>query len=115
MESLLSEAESLRLSVLQILTSSLGECHLRTSSFYINLGGLYQVKSGPFSGDPLSIVISRFASHFPRISSHNFLVQTMMLKEIRKDEMYKKAERMFLQAIQIRESLSGTEDYLVKI
>ena len=72
-ESLMSEAESLFLSALQIVTSSLGECHLRTSSFYINLGGLYQVKSGPFSGDPLSIVISRFASHFPRISSHNFL------------------------------------------
>ena len=71
-ESLMSEAESLFLSALQIVTSSLGECHLRTSSFYINLGGLYQVKSGPFSGDPLSIVISRFAI-FPRISSHNFL------------------------------------------
>ena len=58
MESLLSEAESLLLSALQILTSSLGECHLGTSSFYFNLGGLYQVKSGPFSDDPLSIFFS---------------------------------------------------------
>ena len=66
MESLLSEAESLLLSALQILTSSLGECHLGTSSSYLNLGGLYQVP-GPFSGDPLSVVISRFVI-FPRIS-----------------------------------------------
>ena len=38
-----------------------------------------------------------------------------MYQKIRTDEMYKKAERMHLKAIQIRESLSGTEDYLVKI
>ena len=42
-ESLMSEAESLFLSALQIVTSSLGECHLRTSSAYSNLGRLYHV------------------------------------------------------------------------
>ena len=53
-ESLLSEAESLHLSALQLATSSLGECNLQTADHYGCLGSLYQVKveSEPFSNDP---------------------------------------------------------------
>ena len=93
-KSLLSEAESLHLFALQLATSSFGECNVQTAKHYGNLGRLYQVKSSVSN-------FKRFAI-FSCISSHSsFCVQTM--------ERYKEAERMHLKAIQIKESLLGTD------
>ena len=107
MESLLSEAESLLLSALQISTNSLGECNSYTVWLYTNLGLVYKVKSESFSGDPLSISIFRFAM-FSRISFYSFFcVQEM--------KRFQEAERMYLKSLQITESVHGTEAYEVNI